>query len=236
MNKSQKEEIRSIYNDCKETNFRGDIVLFNDRNQYLFIDYKELNAKEIEDFLVKDFLINQPVVKEKNQIYNHEDGFPISYTISTFISRCEKRFGEKQTKILSNLFFYCHAKFNLFHFGHSGDGILNCNIIIPNELVKDVNDAFNLIFKYRNGRKESLRIIKLSNAVIFEMNIASFYHYVNPRMFIYKTKLLVDDDFIRGKKKVDGFGKWRPEIIDNPELNMAQTWCLYRSSPSESGL
>ena len=204
-------EILSIFKGYEETSYDTALVLF-DSNRHLFIDYRELDIQEIEDFLM-----SQPVFKleDKKYNYNFENGFQIGYSLPTFFSKCAERFGEKQAKILSNLFFYCRNKFNLFHFGNTSEGILHCDIIVPTQLVKDFHETFKLIFEYRNGKEDSLRMIKLSNGAIFEMNIGSFYHYLSANMFIYKTKLLADTDFEKGTVKHKVIGKWKPEIIDN---------------------
>src|SRR3989344_1216454 len=127
MDTSQKNEIRLIFKEYEETNYRTDLVLFNNNNRHLFVDYKELDIQKIECFLV-----NQSLLKDKKCTYNYdaEQGIMTSYTLATFFSKCSERFGEKQAKILSNLFFYCYAKFNLFHLGNSSHGILHCDMIV----------------------------------------------------------------------------------------------------------
>ena len=221
MNTSQKNEIRSIFKGYNEINHHTELILFNDNNQHFFIGYDEFNTQELEDFLIKDdnLSINQSHRYIFYPLIHYDDGSTQGYTIAAFFSKCSERFGEKQAKVLSNLFFYCHTKFNLFHRGNSRSGLLHCDIIVPDKMVKEVHEAFNIIFEYRSGREEHLRTIKLSKGAVFEMDIASFYHYFNPNMFIYKTKLLSDDDFVKVKDKRETIGKWQPERIDNPKLN-----------------
>jgi len=222
VNSIQKNEICSIFKGYKEINFDTDLVLFNKQNQHIFIDYKEFNIQEIEDFLVNQS-INKSRLKDKKYKYNYDydsdNSIMTDYTLGTFFSKCAERFGEKRAKILSNLLFYCRTKFNMFHFGHTGNGTLHCDIIVPNSMVEKVRETFNLIFYYRYGKREHIQLFKLTKGVIFQMNIVCFYHYFDPNMFIYKTKLLSDDDFIKVKKKLETIGKWKPERIDNPELN-----------------
>lgn len=189
------EELYSIFKDCKTYEFNTDLVFFNDRDQFLFVGYKDLSPEELENALEPNFRYKIFDHVHKNDVYRN-------YYVLSFFSKCSEKFGEKQAKILSYLFFYVFAKFNQFHWGHSYSGILNCDIVVPDEFVNDVNEAFNLIFNLSNGNREDMRIIKLKKGCIFEMNIASFYHYISSGMFIYKTKIFSDNDFIITKERI----------------------------------
>ena len=224
MEESQKIEISNIFTDCRGLDIGGmagspELLLYNRNNFYFFIDYEDLDLNDVGNFLEI-----YPPWQNKRYLFNYaKDGFPISYSLFALYSKCIERFGEVRAKGILNLLYVCGPRFSQFHYSGThivpGGLIFHCDILVSDKLVQNIQDTFNLIFQYRAGKKEHLRKIQLDKGIIFEMDIISFYHYIETSMFIYKTKLLSDNDFEKGKEKHEVIGKRKPERIDNTELN-----------------
>jgi hypothetical protein len=161
-----------------------DLILFDDKNVYCVIKYSDLGFDELE--------------RDYYDIKEFDTWKPRDYEIKEYYLRCKEIYGKEIALCLINLFSKIRRIFTNFHMSDhkkyaEKDKLFHCLIAVSDNNFEVVKETLKTIQSKYNPPSDFDKLIslhRLGKDYLFSMNIAIFYHIIDPSWFGYKIKIL----------------------------------------------
>lgn len=166
--------------------------------------------------------------KNRHVFEHDEEGYELLYDeIEYFKYLKEKIKDESKSKIIMNLLFDIHKKFNKFHVSWDRNipqdkpRLLFCGLLCSSKDKKSIGSSLEFLytsFNFRDSYKESIPKIDVKGYVAFLIDISTFYHMTSPNLFAVKKGFASKQNLIKGEK-CEVIGKNDFYAQDDPQRN-----------------
>jgi hypothetical protein len=166
---------------------RPDFMLYDSKSIYFVVKYKGLSAGDVA---LK--------FERRPEVYRYYDE-SIEMDIRGYFRDCRGLFGKDVATCIINLFFIIRGKFTAYHelaFLNldKKSRLVYCAVWCKNEESKLLCETLGIIHSKYNLTdtpfEECVKTITLSGHTIFLMDIATFYHIINPWLWGYKVAIM----------------------------------------------
>lgn len=178
-------------------------------------------------------LFDFKTIKQYKEFDTDDEGYSKLFDISQYFELLKEIIDENKAKIIMNLFFNINPKFNRFHFywhnlvpKYNRSRTLYCAILASAKDKLLIDDSLKFLYSSYNFKKSYQEQIEQSfsgkgefrDYTAFLIDISTFYHMTNERIFAVKKSLFNKLKFTKGEWH-ETIGKNDFDRQDDPDRN-----------------
>jgi len=173
--------------------------------------------------------------KNKHVFSFDKEGCELLYNEAEYFELLKKEIeDEDKSKVIMNMFFGIHKKFNEIHWSWPYDipqdkpRLLFCGLLCNSKDKKLIDSSLEFLytsFNFRDSYKDSIPKIDVKGYNVFLIDISTFYHMTNSSLFAVKKSFASKLNLIKGEKR-EVIGKNDFYAQDDPQRNPLHPDCM----------
>jgi len=188
------------------------------------------NNTLIAFFKCSSDLVDFKTINHYKEFDTDEEGYSKLFEISQYFELLKEIIDEDKAKIIMNLFFSINPKFNSFHFywywselvPQDHPGMLYCGILSSEKDKSLIEDSLKFLYSSYTFKKHYQERIKkdvLGDHTVFFIDLSTFYHMTNEKIFAVKNSFVNKLRFTKGEwheTKGENDFLWQDDPDRNP--------------------